>query len=651
MTQTTKPFAYVRSLWSQCLRPLSTDPNSAFSERVIRSTFVVLVAMWLILDITFPLLRLGPSPITDTILRGFALIFTYWSLRQQRITLAGMGLFGYLFTTLARNLFAAYWVDLNFPLVILLCFIAGVVFPVRILPIIGAGLWSVVVVVVIVQSNAGIKPPPDFVRYIYLSTPFTTIASHGFAILGLMFFLTFLRREVERIYAGLQESVNKLEIRVQERTHQLDQAKAQTERLYTLSKQINAVQSYEALLEAIALSQQSRSEAIALSVFDDFNMQNAKEFQVLAVVQADTVKAVNPGLHFDSKFLTYWTKDEVFVVENMLTSDNIDEASRQFFMAANTQALISARLMLGERVLGALTFSLPAPHQYGAEERAFVRSVADIVASAVDRIRLYLEQVATSEKLREVDQIKSQFLASMSHELRTPLNAVLNFTEFVSLGMLGTVNDAQKDALSKAVDSGRHLLALINDVLDMTKIEAGMMNLFIEDNINLNREIDSVIAAGRTMLKDRDVTFVEDIDPALPLVRGDRRRIRQILLNLVSNACKFTEQGSVTLTVKVKPNAQQSDSTGEQTHEILFTVRDTGPGIDPNEHAVIFEPFRQTEHGIQHANGTGLGLPITKRLVEAHGGRLWLESERGRGATFFVALPIHAQTQVAETAK
>jgi signal transduction histidine kinase len=236
-----------------------------------------------------------------------------------------------------------------------------------------------------------------------------------------------------------------------------------------------------------------------------------------------------------------------------------------------------------------------------------------------------------AEKAREqaeaADQLKSQFLASMSHELRTPLNAILNFTEMMGLGMVGPVTERQKDILAKSLNSGRHLLSLINDVLDVTKIQSGMLNLFIEENVNLYEEIETVAAVVETMVQDKPVEFIQEVEEGLPLIRGDRRRIRQILLNLMGNAVKFTEAGRITLYVE-----QRGD-------DIYFAVSDTGPGIAPEKHTIIFEPFVQTETGVQHANGTGLGLPISRWLAEAHGGRLWLESEVGRGSIFHLLLP------------
>lgn len=232
------------------------------------------------------------------------------------------------------------------------------------------------------------------------------------------------------------------------------------------------------------------------------------------------------------------------------------------------------------------------------------------------------------EAAQEADKLKSQFLASMSHELRTPMNAVLNFTEFVSSGMLGEVNDKQIDALDKANDSGKHLLALINDVLDITKIESGMMKLFVEDDIDLNKELETVINVTRTALKDKDVVLIVDVDAALPTLVGDRRRIRQVMINLMSNAAKFTDQGSITISAK------------RRNDNILLAIIDTGPGIPKDQQDLIFEPFKQTDLGIQQASGTGLGLPISQRLVEAHDGEIWLESDIGDGAAFYVRLPI-----------
>ncbi|HLY29247.1 MAG TPA: GAF domain-containing sensor histidine kinase [Aggregatilineales bacterium] len=287
-------------------------------------------------------------------------------------------------------------------------------------------------------------------------------------------------------------------------------------------------------------------------------------------------------------------------------------------------------MMLGGRLIGILDLQSEQASRFSQDDVRILQSLAEQIAIAVENAALFKQQVSLVEQLRALDSMKSQFLASMSHELRTPLNAILNFTEFMKLGMLGPVNSKQEDALDKSLGSGQHLLSLINDVLDMTKIQSGMMRLFVESDVDLKQEIAAVVAGTEPLLKGKSVKFVQDIDANLPIIVGDRRRIRQILLNLLSNACKFTDEGTVTLSVKSLKDG------------VLFAVSDTGPGIAPEDIGIIFEPFRQTATGIQHAGGTGLGLPISQKLAEAHGGKLWVESAPGNGAVFYVTLPSHS---------
>lgn len=243
---------------------------------------------------------------------------------------------------------------------------------------------------------------------------------------------------------------------------------------------------------------------------------------------------------------------------------------------------------------------------------------------------------ASRDRALQADTVKSQFLASMSHELRTPLNAMLTFTELIAMGVFGPVNDEQRDYLQKCMQSGRHLLSLINDVLDITKIQAGMMKLYVEDGFEVATEVGIVVAAAEKMLGDKPVQLMLDIDTHIPDLRCDKRRIRQVLLNLLSNAIKFTDEGTITLCAKKREN------------EILFAVIDTGPGIAKDQQSIIFEPFVQTETGIRHAGGTGLGLPISRQIVDAHQGRLWVESTPGEGAAFFMTLPLHSGLALGE---
>jgi len=224
----------------------------------------------------------------------------------------------------------------------------------------------------------------------------------------------------------------------------------------------------------------------------------------------------------------------------------------------------------------------------------------------------------------------------MSHELRTPLNAILNFTGFIADGVLGPINEEQRDILQKVIGSSQHLLSLINDILDLTKIEVGMMDLFLEE-VDMNAALNASIATAKGLVKDTDIELRVNVEENLPHIIGDKRRIRQILLNLISNAVKFTPAGTVTIT------AQQADGA------IYLAVSDTGIGIPADQQEIIFETFRQAKHDLPETPGTGLGLPIAKHFVEAHGGRLWLDSEVGVGSTFHVLLPIRAPEFESET--
>jgi signal transduction histidine kinase len=259
---------------------------------------------------------------------------------------------------------------------------------------------------------------------------------------------------------------------------------------------------------------------------------------------------------------------------------------------------------------------------------ALTNARRSLEATARDLQQANEELTLARDEARKADLAKSQFLASMSHELRTPLNAILNFTEFVSSGMMGAVNERQVDALTKSLSSAKHLLSLINDVLDMSKIEAGMMVLFVEENVNLRLELITAAATMEPLAVQKALRLVTEIDDDLPTLTCDRRRVRQVLLNLLSNAIKFTEEGSITLSAKRTPTS------------VVMRVTDTGPGIPADKHTVVFEPFQQTDTGIRHAGGTGLGLPITKHIVQAHGGTITLESDSGKGATFTVTLPL-----------
>ncbi|HYF61163.1 MAG TPA: response regulator [Herpetosiphonaceae bacterium] len=236
---------------------------------------------------------------------------------------------------------------------------------------------------------------------------------------------------------------------------------------------------------------------------------------------------------------------------------------------------------------------------------------------------------AAKTAAEEANQLKSRFLANMSHELRTPLNAIINFTAFME--RYGDFSERQRDLQQRVLYNADHLLGLINDILDLSKIEAGRMELLCEAT-ELQPLIEGVMTTAMGLTRDKGLELNEDIPEELPIMVIDKVRIRQVLLNLLSNAVKFTEQGSITLAI-----TQPDDKT------IQVAVTDSGVGVSPENQQRIFEEFQQIQNeAMPQQQGTGLGLPISKRLVEMHGGQMWMESVVGQGSTFYFTLPINA---------
>jgi signal transduction histidine kinase len=247
---------------------------------------------------------------------------------------------------------------------------------------------------------------------------------------------------------------------------------------------------------------------------------------------------------------------------------------------------------------------------------------------AIGNARLFGELAEKSQQLSLASQHKSQFLANMSHELRTPLNAVLGYTELMLDNIYGDINPRSREVLERVQFNGRHLLQMINDVLDLSKIEAGQLTLAVE-TVEFGGIVRSVVGATESLASAKGLELRTDIAADLPRGRGDIRRLTQVVLNLVGNAIKFTDRGSVTISI----------AAGDGVFHL--SVSDTGPGIDPEHHERIFGEFQQVDNSnTRSKGGSGLGLSISKRIVEMHGGSIWVASELGKGSVFHVRLPI-----------
>jgi signal transduction histidine kinase len=255
----------------------------------------------------------------------------------------------------------------------------------------------------------------------------------------------------------------------------------------------------------------------------------------------------------------------------------------------------------------------------------------ELGALAVNVNRMSDELRRLYGQLETTSRHKSAFLASMSHELRTPLNAIIGFSQLLRQRLFGEINEKQEEYLDDILSSGNHLLELINDVLDLSKVEAGQVELNVR-RFSLREALERGVVMVREQAVKNGVQVSLELTPDLDLVNGDERRLRQIVFNLLSNAVKFTPSGGSVVV-----------GSGRLDGQAVVSVTDTGPGIAREDQERIFEEFQQTEVGVHEGEGTGLGLALSKRLVELHGGRIWVESDVGRGSRFVFTLPLEAR--------
>jgi len=301
---------------------------------------------------------------------------------------------------------------------------------------------------------------------------------------------------------------------------------------------------------------------------------------------------------------------------------------RQPLIDAGHRALLGVPLMIEDEVIGVLAVTRKTPGEFESEVIRLVSTFATQSALAIQNARLFREIADKSAQLEAASRHKSEFLANMSHELRTPLNAIIGFSEVLLERMFGELNEKQDEYLKDIYASGQHLLSLINDILDLSKIEAGRMELEVTD-FDLPAAIDNALTLVRERASRHGITLGQSIDDRVGMVRGDERKVKQVLLNLLSNALKFTPEGG-----RIDVRATVNDGMAE------IAVADTGVGIAPEDQEAIFEEFRQVGTADKKVEGTGLGLALSRKFIELHGGRIWVQSEPGKGSTFSFTLPV-----------
>jgi len=301
---------------------------------------------------------------------------------------------------------------------------------------------------------------------------------------------------------------------------------------------------------------------------------------------------------------------------------------RDILLRTGTRAVLAIPMLRENELIGGLTVNKKTPGAFSLEVIELLTTFATQSALAIQNARLFQEIANKSRQLEAASQHKSEFLANMSHELRTPLNAIIGFSEVLGERLFGDLNEKQEEYLKDIHASGQHLLSLINDILDLSKIEAGRMELELTD-FDLPTVIDNALTLVRERAGRRGIALHQAADEGLGQIRGDERKIKQVLLNLLSNAIKFTPDGG-----RIDVRGRPVDGSVE------VSVSDTGVGIAPEDQEAIFEEFRQVGTAAKKVEGTGLGLALSRKFIELHGGRIRVQSQLGAGSTFSFTIPI-----------
>jgi signal transduction histidine kinase len=429
----------------------------------------------------------------------------------------------------------------------------------------------------------------------------------------------------------LQESYANLERKVELRTQELAQSVEELRALGEVSQAVNSTLDLSAVLATIVAKavDLSDTEAGAIYVYEE----ERKEFRLRAThgMRDDLIAAIaeRQGDLGDTSI------GEAAEARTPVQLPDLSEAPPSPIMSllieAGYRAVLVVPLLRPDRALGALVVRRSVPGEFPKETVDLLQTFAAQSVLAIQNARLFSEIEEKGRQLEVASQHKSQFLANMSHELRTPLNAILGYTELIIDGIYGGVPQKMAGVLERVQRNGRHLLGLINDVLDLSKIEAGQLTLSLA-SYSIADVVNGVVNTVESLATEKQLALKVELPPNLPAGRGDERRISQVLLNLVGNAIKFTDKGEVVIAASALNGS------------FNIAVRDTGPGIAPADQAKIFEEFQQADNSTTKTKGgTGLGLAIARRIIEMHGGTISVESTLGEGSTFLVSLPVKAQ--------
>lgn len=336
------------------------------------------------------------------------------------------------------------------------------------------------------------------------------------------------------------------------------------------------------------------------------------------------------------------------VVNDVASATDLLGINQAMLLNLGIKSLMVVPLVVHNEFIGSIGIDATLQsHQFSAAEMDVMIAIAAQLAISIRNAQLFEQVTSRTQELIEANRLKNEFLAKMSHELRTPMNSILGFSDALLSGIYGQTNDKQRARLELIQKNGRNLLSLIDDLLDLSKIEAGRMELAFQ-TVNLKDEIQACLQAADSQMQAKKLKLRFVAPDAIPPVVADSLRLRQVINNLLSNAIKFTREGGITIRIQVKTRESKS---GKPAQEIWTSITDTGIGIKPEHFDIIFDEFRQADGSTtREFGGSGLGLAISRRLLELMHGRIWLESELGNGSTFTFALPVGQIPEPASTA-
>jgi len=452
--------------------------------------------------------------------------------------------------------------------------------------------------------------------------------------------LDVMRGSIKQLFGELSESKEKLEEysrtlerKVEARTQELARSVEELKALGEVSQAVSSTLDLEKVLATIVAHavELSGTEGGAIYEFDE----TTEQFQLRAthrtsqeLIQAIRESPVSLG---ETALGRAGMKREAMQVPDILEEPTYPH--REIMKREGLRALLSVPLLREDKLIGGLVVRRRAPGKFEKETVELLQNFATQSTLAIQNARLFREIEEKGRELEIASKHKSEFLANMSHELRTPLNAILGYTELILDNIYGDVPEKIQEVLERLQENGRHLLGLINQVLDLSKIEAGQLTLSLND-YSIKEVVQTVFAAVEPLAAEKNLALKVTVPSDLERGKGDEQRIAQVFLNLVGNAIKFTEKGEVRVEVTA------SDGM------FLVAVSDTGPGLSEADQERIFEEFQQADSSsTRKKGGTGLGLSIAKRIIEMHGGRIWVESSLGKGSTFWFTLPVRVELQ------